>query len=71
MTPEAYEQWMLMKMRVSILRAEIRLAGMRAENEQRTRSGLALAYVEDQFVKIIDEEGISYNDVTRAFQEAQ
>ena len=43
----------------SLLRAKIRLEGMKAENTQRMICGASIAYVEDDFVKIIDEEGLS------------
>ncbi len=58
-------------MRAAIVSAEIQLEGMRAENAQRAFSGFAPAYVEEHFQKIILEHGIGYNDVIRAFQEAQ
>jgi hypothetical protein len=45
----------------SIARANIRCAGMMAENSQRTVCGYAMAYTEEDFYKLIDEEGIGYN----------
>lgn len=45
----------------SITRAQIMLAGMQAENDQRKLQGDAPAYREEDFNAMITEEGIDYN----------
>ena len=47
----------------SIARAMIRAMGMTAENEQRKAVGHSMAYTEDSFLLIIEEEVIGYNSV--------
>jgi hypothetical protein len=55
-----YEQEMLdFKMR--LLQAEIRMNGMIAENERRKTLGQSMAYVEDDFVRLIEEYRIHTN----------
>lgn len=43
--------------------AQIAMAGMIAENQQREHLGLVMAYVEFDFAKLVIEYGIGYNDV--------
>jgi len=43
--------------------ANIRCAGMQAENQERARNGYALAYGEKAFQDVILEEGINWNAV--------
>jgi hypothetical protein len=71
MTAETQDLWMLQLQRAAIVRAEIRLAGMLAENEQRRVSGFSPAYVQSDFDAIISDEGIGYNDVIGDFQRSQ
>ena len=63
MTTEIAE---ILMMQASLIRAQIRLAGMQAENVIRQTCGDAMAYNEKEFLKIIDEEGISCNQVIEA-----
>ena len=49
--------------RANIARAMLRMEGMKAENLQRQHRGESPAYVEEHFLKVIDEEGISHNYV--------
>jgi hypothetical protein len=46
-------------------RAQIRALGMLAENQQRGLMGQPYAYTEEAFNKVIEEEGIGYNDVMK------
>ena len=50
-------------MLASITRAKARIEGMLVANEQREKEGQSLAYTEDAFTAVIDEEGIDYNTV--------
>jgi hypothetical protein len=43
--------------------ANLRSAGMQAENTERERNGLALAYGERAFNDVITEEGVGWNDI--------
>jgi len=70
-TPEQAGDWHILRARAAVLRAEIRLAGMRAENVQRYHSGESPAFVQEHFDEIIIEEGIGQNDMITRFQEAQ
>jgi len=47
----------------SITRAKARIEGMLVANEQREKEGQSLAYTEDAFTAVIDEEDIDYNTV--------
>jgi hypothetical protein len=47
----------------AICRANIRAIGMQAENMQRAHQGEAMAYPEQAFRALIDEEGLGWNDV--------
>lgn len=40
-----------------------RAIGMMSENIERANRGESLAYTEDQFMKLIQDNGITYNDV--------
>jgi hypothetical protein len=51
------------RINASCATAMIRAMGMQAENQQRERQGLALAYDEEAFIRVINEEGIGWNDV--------
>ena len=48
--------------------ALIRSLGMQAENEQRKYRNEAMAYVEADFTKVIEEEGIGHNDIQTLLQ---
>lgn len=43
--------------------ALIEAMGMMSENIKRTNMGESLAYTEDSFMKLIQDNGITYNDV--------
>lgn len=43
--------------------AMIEAMGMQAENEQRKANGLSIAYVEKDFVALIDKYGLGHNSV--------
>ena len=48
------------------LNAFIRALGMHAENQRRLQNGEAIAYGEDDFNRIIEENGITHNNaITR------
>ncbi|MFA5344774.1 MAG: hypothetical protein WC315_00665 [Candidatus Omnitrophota bacterium] len=47
----------------SVARALIRAMGMQAENQDRLARGLAIAYTEQAFVDVINDEGLGYNSV--------
>lgn len=46
-----------------VARALIRMEGMKAENKRRELHGEALAYTEDDFLSIINEEQIDWNTI--------
>lgn len=46
------------------------IEGMKAENADRDRLGLAVAYVHKQFISVIDQYGISHNAVLTTFANA-
>lgn len=43
--------------------ALIEAMGMMSENIERANKGESLAYTEDQFMKLIQDNGITYNNV--------
>ena len=43
--------------------ALIQAIGMMSENIERANRGESLAYTEDQFMRLIQDNGITYNDV--------
>ena len=43
--------------------ALIEAMGMMSDNIERVKRGESLAYTEDQFMKLIQDNGITYNDV--------
>lgn len=43
--------------------ALIEAMGMMSENIERANKGESLAYTEDHFMKVIQDNGITYNDV--------
>lgn len=43
--------------------ALIQAIGMMSENIERANRGESLAYTEDSFMKLIQDNGITYNDV--------
>lgn len=43
--------------------ALIQAIGMMSENIERANRGESLAYTENQFMKLIQDNGITYNDV--------
>ena len=45
----------------AVARVNARVAGMVAENEMRARRGESPAYTEDNFLLVIEEEGIGHN----------
>lgn len=49
-----------------IVRAQITLEGMRAENVQREQRGESIAYWEDNFRQIPIEERIDHNSIVEA-----
>ena len=59
MTPE--EKAAFVVAQAAILNA--RVQGMVAENMQRSHRGESMAYMEDHFVKVVDESGIGHNDL--------
>ena len=66
---DAYNERILIQVRARLLRAEIRLVGMKAENEQRAFSGFAPAYVEQQFMDMLHDEQVEYNQIIGTLQE--
>ena len=52
-----------------ITRARIQMAGMEAENMQRQHLGQSMAYVEADFQKVIDENGLNHNQVINRLRE--
>lgn len=52
-------------------RATIRALGMQAENQQRAALGQAMAYREEDFVALIDDEGIGHNAVITILNEGR
>ena len=50
-----------------IVCAQAEILGMQAENMQRQHQCESMAYVRDDFQKIIDQYGIHHNAVIRAF----
>jgi len=49
--------------------ALIRAMGMQAENLMRQQRGETIAYVEDAFIKVIEEECIHWNGVNSLIQD--
>jgi hypothetical protein len=47
----------------AVARALIRAAGMTAENMERATHGHSMAYAEETFCALINEEGIGHNSV--------
>ena len=47
----------------AVARANIRAIAMQAENIQRVHRGEAIAYGEQAFLALIDDEGLDYNAV--------
>ena len=47
--------------RMQLLQAQIAMQGMIAENKQREINGESLAYIEKDFVNLINEYGIHHN----------
>ncbi len=47
----------------NVVRAFIRTMGMMAENMQRDHRGESMTYDEQAFLRIIDEESVSWNSV--------
>lgn len=50
----------------SAISAMIEALGMTAENEQRKHNGESMAYTKDDFEKIIDSNGLGYNQIIEA-----
>lgn len=46
-----------------VVRAQITMEGMKAENMQRARLGQSMAYTEAQFDEVITNEHIGNNDI--------
>lgn len=55
----------------SVARAMIRSYGMNAENARRAMHGESMAYTEDDFVSLIEDEGIGYNQVIQTLNEGR
>jgi hypothetical protein len=51
----------LLYFKMQLLQAEIRMQGMIAENKQRECTGQSMAYVEEDFMALIDEYRIHHN----------
>lgn len=51
----------------AVTRAQLRMEGMKAENEQRRVSGASPAYVMKDFEAVIGEEDIGYNSMLQRF----
>jgi hypothetical protein len=49
--------------------ALIRAMGMQAENTMREHRGWAIAYAEDAFIKVIEEESIHWNAICSVLYE--
>lgn len=56
----------LAQLNAAVARAQIRAMGMQAENESRQNRGESPAYVEEDFVRVIDDEGIGFNQAVMA-----
>jgi len=54
--------------RTMMLQAEIRMQTMIAENKQREVLGHSMAYVEKDFIALIDEFGVHHNAVLTNLQ---
>ena len=68
-TTEEHNAWLRVMLEAELLCARIEMEGMIAENQQRSHSGFSPAYAEDDFLNIIKEHGIGYNDVKVKFLE--
>ena len=55
------EEQNLVYMRGVLLQAEIEMNGMIAENKQREILGQSMAYVEEDFARLINECGVYHN----------
>ena len=53
----------LLDFKMRLLQAEIRMQAMIAENKQREMLNESMAYVEKDFMNIIDEYGIHHNNL--------
>ena len=53
----------LAKVMAACTTALIRAVGMHSENQDRLANGHTIAYDESAFLKVIEEEGISWNQV--------
>ena len=51
----------------AVARALIRAQGMTAENLQRVHRGESMAYTNEDFEKLIDDEGVGHNSVLLSF----
>ena len=60
----------ILEFQARLVRATIRTMGMRAENEQRSVTAQSPAYVEADFLKVIDEEGLWHNQVVTALYQS-
>lgn len=56
------------EMNARVARATIRAMGMQAENLNRCHRGESIAFVEDDFANVINEEGIGHNQVVSWLQ---
>ena len=68
-TTDEHNAWLRTMLEAELLCARIEMEGMIAENQQRFHSGFSPAYVEEDFLKIIKDHGIGYNDVKVKFLE--
>jgi hypothetical protein len=60
-----YNLFRILEFSSRMAQAEIKMNGMVAENKQREIMGESMAYIEDDFVRLIDEYQIHDNAVPR------
>jgi hypothetical protein len=61
MTQSEQNELALLDFRMRLLQAEIRMQGMIAENRKRESMGFSPAYLEEDFLSLIDEYSIHAN----------
>jgi len=61
MTEDMQLEQNIINAKLVLLQNEIRLQGMIAENMQRDHAGYCMAYVEDDFLKLIEE--VNHNNI--------
>ena len=60
----------LVRIQAEITCAQIEMMAMHTENMQRLQEGLSLAYTEKDFMKVITDHNIGYNDVIEMINNA-